>query len=494
MSSVEPQPTSAPEQPIVVVSGFTDAPNAAAAGNTAVIDRPQGIVPVPLANRGCLVGSCGIGCSIFLQLSFAFANAFWMLWTSTGTQVFRGYSWIVASLYVLAGLETVAVCAEVGSSRTQAAYALSAVGCAASSLSAAVLVAFLVAVRLDYGTKCDEYKLLEDRVLSAAYPYNCGDGTGGPLLAIWTGVYIVGLVLMPKVTLACFACARCGWHRSDYSVAKAAATGGLQQPLLRGSNQVPQAADPAATRATCTHRDLVPSLLLAVAVATAVATATAGLFISAQRPAPEGSCPGSQGSNFTSDPEARRLAELLFRPEPLLGSELPECGWRSEQGGSCIRYPINPSGLNRSVLADPTSGRFVPDLSSSTTNDTCATLLGLYSCSVYSPEAGKFVRGLSLNTQDACPGDELQCSTIVFSIAICSSFCDELWAACNTDSSAFCYGATSGEDCCKRLGDGVSVVDGNATEGDDCYNAAPHTRPWVAALGFSVVASFTVAM
>ena len=225
----------------------------------------------------------------------------------------------------------------------------------------------------------------------------------------------------------------------------------------------------------------------------AVATATAGLVISAQRPAPEGSCPGSQGSNFTSDPEARRLAELLFRPEPLLGSELPECGWRSEQGGSCIRYPINPSGLNRSVLADPTSGRFVSDLSSSSKNDTCATLLGLYSCSVYSPKAGKFVRGLSLNTQDPCPGDELVCSTIVFSIAICSSFCDELWAACNNDSSAFCYGATSGEDCCRKLGDEVSVVDGNATE-DDCYNAALRTQPWVVAVGVSVVVSFNVAM
>jgi hypothetical protein len=408
-----------------------------------------------------------------------------MFWALTGTQVFRGYRWIVASLYVVAALETAAVCAEVGSSRTQAAYALSAVGCAASGLSAGVLMAFLVATWLDYGAKCDEYKLLEDRILTAAYPYNCGDGTGGPLLAMWTGLYVFGLVLIPKVTLACFACARCGWHRSDYSIAKAAAAGGLQQTLLRDGSQAPST--DLEGRATCTCKDFVPSLVLAIAVATAVGTATTGLFISAQRPAPEGSCPGSPGSNFTNDPEARRLAELLFRPEPLLGSELPQCGWRSQQGGSCIRYPINPMGLNRSILADPTYGRFVPALSSSSNNDTCATLLGLYSCSVYSPKSGDFVRDLTLNTQDpSCVG--MKCSKVVFSIAICSSFCDELWAACN--SSAFCRGARSGEDCCKRLGSEVSVVDGNVDE-DNCYNAAARTQPWVATVCFFVFASFT---
>ena len=272
-----------------VVSGFTDASTAAATGNTTttVVEIP----PVPLANRR-YVGICGIGCSAVLQLLFAFTNAFWMLWTQTGTQVFRGYSWIVASLYIMAGLETVAVCVEGGLSRTQSAYALSAVGFCASGLSAILLVTLLVAMWFDYDAKCREYTLLEDRILSAAYPYNCGDGTSGPLLAIWTGLYIVAFVLGPKAVLVCFACTRCGWHRSDYHATKAAAERGLQQRLLRDGNQASTDAV-GALHATCTPRDLVPALLLIVGVGIAVSTGTAGLFINAQRPAPAGSCPGS---------------------------------------------------------------------------------------------------------------------------------------------------------------------------------------------------------
>lgn len=486
-----------PQQPTVRVTGFSDAASAAAAGDTAVVDRE--IRPVPLAHRGCLVSSCGVGCATCLQLVFAFMNAFWMLWTSTGGTVFRGYSWIVASLYALAAVEAVATCVEFASARTQAAYALSAVGSAASALSVALMVFFLVAIRLDYTAKCEDFELLEDRVLSAAYPYDCGADTGGPLQATWTGLYIVAFMLVPKLVITIFTCARCCWHRFDHNAAKAAQAGGLQQSLLPGSNQ-PQ---PSAAMATaCAASDTIPALLLGVLAAVAVSTATAGLFINAQRPAPSGSCPGSPQSNFTDDPVSRGLAELLFHPEPLLGSELPECAWRTEQGGSCVRYPINPAGLNRTTLGDPAAGRFVPSLSASSKNDSCATLLGLYSCSVYSPKAGDFVRGLSLRPANWCAGvDDAaaaeRCTELVFETAVCSSFCANLLSACSgdaygdggsddaeNDTSAFCYGATSPEDCCARLGGGVSVVD---SDEEDCYNAAPRAQPWYGAVAVGFV-------
>ena len=91
----------------------------------------------------------------------------------------------------------------------------------------------------------------------------------------------------------------------------------------------------------------------------------------------------------------------------------------------------------------------------------------------------------------------------MFSMAVCSSFCDNLWNACNgvgsnndtnssdSDASAFCYGAVDGEDCCKRLGGEVMVVD---EAEDDCYNVAPRTQPvlWVA-VGASVLANVAAA-
>lgn len=114
---------------------------------------------------------------------------------------------------------------------------------------------------------------------------------------------------------------------------------------------------------------------------------------------------------------------------------------------------------------------------------------------------------MSLESQHPCQSSTKDCTEIVFSMAVCSSFCDSLWDACNgvasrndTNSSgtidplAFCYGATDGEDCCKRLGKEVTVVAGNGTE-DDCYNEASRAHPGLlVAVGAVVMANVAVAI
>ena len=305
-------PAQPAQQPQMIVTGFTTATTAAQVGNTAV--RVNGLQSVPLAQRGSCFASCGIIGTLVLQFFFAFANAFWFLWTQTGGETFRGYGWIVASLYALTLVEIVSACIEFGSSRTQASYALSSVGAAASGLSALLLLSLLLAMKLDYGAKCDDFKQLEDRAFSAAYPYNCGDVSSGPLLAAWTVTYLLVMVVLPKLLAFCFVFARCGWHRFDHMNLKAAAGGGLD-PLL---GTVPQSSDAAvaASAARCTPSDWAPALVLALLATTALSTGFAGLFINGQRSAP-GHCPGP-AANFT-DPDG--IAATVFRPEPVPAPE-----------------------------------------------------------------------------------------------------------------------------------------------------------------------------
>ena len=55
-------------------------------------------------------------------------------------------------------------------------------------------------------------------------------------------------------------------------------------------------------------------------------------------------------------------------------------------------YPYDFAALGQKAMADPVSGRPTSDGN----NDTCAELKGLFSCAVYSPTAGTFVRTGSL--------------------------------------------------------------------------------------------------
>ena len=216
--------------------------------------------------------------------------------------------------------------------------------------------------------------------------------------------------------------------------------------------------------------------------AAAGAAALSGLFLSGVKDA-AGTCPTA--ANFTG--QAQAIAEKIFRPAPLTGIELPDCGWRTSQGGSCVLYPYDFASFNRTDMTDPMDGRYTQSESSGDGNNLCTDLLGLFSCATYSPDVGRFLTGMALANEPIAGPDYNYRTPINFRIRVCEDFCVRLFGVCaglNTSEGGVCAGAATPTDCCTQTFAGVTVVDST----DDCWNAGGRAKPGWAALTFAVCA------
>ena len=116
-------------------------------------------------------------------------------------------------------------------------------------------------------------------------------------------------------------------------------------------------------------------------------------------------------------------------------------------------------------MDDPARGRPMSDGN----NDTCAELKGLFSCAVYSPTAGTFVRGLRL-LDSGDSGD-----TVVFQLSVCKSFCRQVVDhCCSNDYCKLDDKIVFNDFCRSALGDDNMqiVVD---DDDDACYSAGTRT-------------------
>eukprot|EP01045_Picozoa_sp_COSAG04_P024452 COSAG04_NODE_3053_length_3233_cov_17.496490_1_plen_481_part_00 len=450
------------------------AEGAVAVPTAAVVEAPAALASqrhaeqaAPPVQRCCCV-ACGAAAQIVLQLAFAMFMSFMLLFGQTGNTVSRGWSVMLGGLWCLAAVECLATCAVLSGSAGErvsaGTYARAAVSAAASALSAALLLAFLGAVLYDYSAKCSDEEQLQERWFSVAHPFNCTPG--GELLAIWNALYVFCFLIVPKAAIMLLSCTTCCWHRKHLDDARAA---GLQQALLPGTDEQSPG-----------WVSLVPAAVLGLLTAAAGAAALSGLFLSGVKDA-AGTCPTA--ANFTG--QAQAIAEKIFRPAPLTGIELPDCGWRTSQGGSCVLYPYDFASFNRTYMTDPMDGRYTQSESSGDGNNLCTDLLGLFSCATYSPDVGRFLTGMALANEPIAGPDYNYRTPINFRIRVCEDFCVRLFGVCaglNTSEGGVCAGAATPTDCCTQTFAGVTVVDST----DDCWNAGGRAQPGLAALTFAV--------
>ena len=461
---------------------YTSAQGAAAEGavavpTAAVVEAPAALASqrhaeqaAPPVQRCCCV-ACGAAAQIVLQLAFAMFMNFMLLFGQTGNTVSRGWSVMLGGLWCLAAVECLATCAvlsgSAGEQVSAGTYARAAVSAAASALSAALLLAFLGAVLYDYSAKCSDEEQLQERWFSVAHPFNCTPG--GELLAIWNALYVFCFLIVPKAAIMLLSCTTCCWHRKHLDDARAA---GLQQALLPGGTNEQSPG----------WVSLVPAAVLGLLTAAAGAAALSGQFLSGVEDA-AGTCPTA--ANFTG--QAQAIAEKIFRPAPLTGIELPDCGWRTSQGGSCVLYPYDFASFNRTYMTDPMDGRYTQSESSGDDGNLCTDLLGLFSCATYSPDVGRFLTGMALANEPIAGPDYNYRTPINFRIRVCEDFCVRLFGVCaglNTSEGGVCAGAATPTDCCTQTFAGVTVVDST----DDCWNAGGRAQPGLAALTFAVCA------
>jgi hypothetical protein len=249
--------------------------------------------------------------------------------------------------------------------------AVPALGLAVPSASSVLLLLFGAAVILDYRQKCGSEIDLADRILGVAFPFDCD--VGGLLSKIFFYAPMFSVALGFTVETAY--CAGQRYSRRASSV---------YSPTPPGSSAyLPSGSQGGGSgrRESLQQQELLLTEVeggscwapaykygLAALALGLVGVGLAGLFVTPRlgpRVAP-GNCP-SFGT--------------VFRPQPMTGTELPNCAWRTFSDGSCVRYPYDYAALGRSTMRDPLLGR--QTWSSTGIGDRCDQLLGILSCAPY---------------------------------------------------------------------------------------------------------------
>ena len=370
----------------VVVAAYVS-PEAAAQNGQRQAQYP--VVGTPLAERGWCLRSCGVTAAVAMHMTFGLVLMFCLLWGQAGGEVSVGWKATLGAQWALNCVELTLAIVEfscLGGSSFMA-YWVSAAGLAASAASNMLMLLFVAAVHLDYSSKCDHERDLSQRTLGVAFPFDCDPG--GVLSMTSFFVFFISVPCAIKVCIACCTGARCRWHAHDLNISRQS---GLQRSLLAGAENR-EAQPPPLFKETDSGKFYCLLAAVLLCVLGSVGVGLAGFFLtphSGTTKAPAGKCPsfnsssgggGGGGSGNSSAGRAEQaLIAQLFRPQPMIGTELPNCAWRTWEGGSCVRYPYDYKAFGRTSMSDPLSGRVISQGNGETN---CSQLLGLLSCSPY---------------------------------------------------------------------------------------------------------------